>query len=347
MVPTQALRCSVAYSVLVCYVLAVSCHALVITAPTLNGNGNGMLKTKERVSSAGTKIERLDLDLRIRATTEGDIMQVANMLTHALLEEDGVGAAAGKHNKQKLLSPLQSMKFRNIRSGVAPLLQSRMNAIKIGRKILGDHLGKGTLENMEEADQLRLLWSNDNFRNSVGKAASLSNEPHIWNDHNFACAPQSFNWLFHKMITAENAYTGEIIGFCEIAMLSQPSDGDSSESNTYGIGSSVFDEECSLLEEEPGVPTIVNLVTSADYRRRGVGSTVMNSAMNYLQKSSSTFNEIALYVEEENDSAIKMYERLGFQKARRVESKNQWYMMRQIPSGGLEEHYVPKVKTFR
>jgi ribosomal protein S18 acetylase RimI-like enzyme len=308
-----------------------------------------MLKTKERASSAGTKIERLDLDLRIRATTEGDIMQVANMLTHALLEEDGVGvgAADGKHNKQQLLSPLQSMKFRNIRSGVAPLLQSRMNAIKIGRKILHEYFGKGTLENMEEADQLRLLWSNDNFRKSVEKAASLSNEPHIWNEHNFACAPQSFNWLFHKMITAENAYTGEIIGFCEIAMLSQPSDGDSSESNTYGRGSSFFDEECSLLEEEPGVPTIVNLVTSANYRRRGVGSTVMNSAMNYLQKSSSTFNEIALYVEEENDSAIKMYERLGFLKDQRVESKKHWYMTRQIPSVGLEKHYVPKVKTFR
>lgn len=344
MVPTQALRCPVAYSILVCYVFAVSCNALIITAPTLDGNG--MLKIKEN-ACAVTKTERLDLNIRIRATNEGDIMQVANMLTHALLEEDGVGAGAAKQgaanqNKQHLLSPLKSLKFRNIRSGVAPLLQSRMNAIKIGRKILRDHLGNGTLENMAEADQLRLLWSNDNFRNSIEKAASLSNEPHIWNEHNFACAPQSFNWLFHKMITAENAYTGEIIGFCEIAMLSQPSVGDSSEKDTNGTGSAFFDEECSLLEKEQGIPAIVNLVTSADYRRRGVGSTVMNSAMNYLQKSSSRFNEIALYVEEGNDSAIKMYERLGFHKAQRVESKKHWYMMRQITSGGLEEQCIPK-----
>jgi ribosomal protein S18 acetylase RimI-like enzyme len=304
-------------------------------------DGNGILTTTER-EGARTKIERLELDLRIRSTNEGDIKDIANILTYALLEEDGVGAGAAKRNKQHMLSPL-NFKFRNIRSGVAPLLESRMNAMKIGSKILQDHRAKGTLENLTEAEQLRLLWSNDSFRNSIEKAASLSNEPHIWNEHNFACAPQSFNWLFHKIITAENSLTGEIVGFCEIAMLSRPEGGDSSHSSASRTGYAYFDDECSLIDEEPGVPTIVNLVTSPEYRRRGIGSTVMNSAMNYLQKSSSRLNEMALYVEESNYSAIKMYERLGFQKIQHAEAKKQWYMTRPIISPAIKEEAMVQV----
>jgi len=342
MIPTQALRCSVAYSLIVCYIFAVTCHALVITAPTSDSHG---IQTAKEKAFAKTKIERLDLDIRIRSTNDGDIKEIAEMLTYALLEADVSEPGDAKHNKQQFLSPL-NFKFRNTRSGVTPLLQSRMNAIKIGRKIMHDQSVKGSMESLTEAERLRMLWSNDIFRNSVAKAASLSNEPHIWKDHNFVCAPQSFNWLFHKMVTAENTLTGEVIGFCEIAMLAQSQVGDSSDSTTYRTGSSFFDEECSLLDEEPGVPTIVNLVTSAEYRRRGVGSTVMNSAMNYLRKSSSILNEMALYVEDDNDSAIKMYEKLGFQKRHKIESKKQWYMIRQIPSGWRDEQSIPKVKAF-
>ncbi len=327
MVPTQGLRCSVAYLIVVCYVFCVACSALVVTMP-----GKGMIGTT--TPQVETTIDRpVDLELRIRSTHMGDIPEIANMLTYALVEEE---AATNSNKNQQFPSPL-NFRFRKIRSGVAPLLQSRMDAIQFGKNMIKEN--GGILDNLSQSDQLRLLWSNDAFRNRIEKAASYSNEPHIWKEHNFVCAPQSYDWLFHKMITAENALTGEIVGFCEIAMLSQP--GDSSESWTS------WNEECSLEENVPGSPTIVNLITSRDYRRRGVGSAVMNSAMNYLEKTSPTWNEMALYVEEDNDAAISVYERLGFRKTHRVESKKQWYMTRDFSSAEPEEPIIPKVKDVR
>lgn len=330
-------RYPVVFSIIVFYIFAVTSHALVITAPSWEGNGS---RTAKERANAGTKIEPTDLDLRIRSTNEDDIREIATMLTYALLEDDDKGAA---NNKQQLFSPL-NLNFRRTRIGVTSLLQSRMNSIKIGRKVLLD--AKGTFENLTEADQLRLLWSNDAFRNNVEKAASLSNEPHIWSEHNFMCAPQSLDWLFHKMVTTENALTGEIIGYCEIAMLSQPSSGNSASSKSTMADASFLDEECSLVEQE-GVPTIVNLVISTDYRRRGVASTIVNSAMRYVHKASSSGDEMALYVEEGNYRAIKMYERLGFQKRQRVNSKKQWYMTRQISSGVQNQISTTKDKGFR
>ena len=130
MVPTSFLRCTVVYAIIVCFVFDFTSNALVVTSPTLDGNG--ILTTTEREGSQ-TKIERLNLDLRIRSTNERDIKEITNMLTYALLEEDGVGAGAAKRNKQHMLSPL-NFKCRNIRSGVAPLLESRMNAMKTKTK---------------------------------------------------------------------------------------------------------------------------------------------------------------------------------------------------------------------
>ena len=339
MVSTHCLRCSVAYVLVVCYVFAVTCTALVVTAPTLDGK---TITTTRENARTKTKVEHMDLKLRIRSTTESDIREIANMLTQALLEEE---TSKPQPSKQYFQSPI-NFGFMKVRAGVAPLVESRMNAINVGKKVLNDHMARGHLQDLPLADQLRLLWSNDSFRNSIEKAASLSNEPHIWKEHNFVCAPQSFDWLFHKMITAENALTGEIIGFCEIAMLSQPSDGDSSYSNNAGAGSSFFNEECVLEGNQPGIPTIVNLVTSTKYRRRGVGSAVMKSAMNYLEKSSSKWNQMGLYVEEDNHAAIRVYERLGFQKQERVESKQQWYMVRKMPSRLIEEPTIHEVESY-
>merc|ERR1740130_414906 len=163
------------------------------------------------------------LNLRIRSTVESDIKEIATILTHALLEEEQEKTKENK-KKNRRVSPF-NFKFKSTAAGVTSLLQSRMDATQTGKKILteGQH-SSSSLESppLTEAEQLRMLWSNDQFRTKIEKAALLSNEPHIWKNHNFMCAPQNFDWLYHKMITAENTITGEIIGFCEIAMLSKP-----------------------------------------------------------------------------------------------------------------------------
>lgn len=304
-----------------------NCHALVITAPRWEDVGRLARKRVDKVGVIEKKIkhQNLELDLRIRSTVEGDIKEIANILTYALLEEEQEDEKTRSTQNHRI--PPLNFKFRITVSAVTALLQSRMDAIKIGHKFLvKEYLEECPLEeSLTEADQLRLLWNSEKFRTNVEKAALLSNEPHVWKEHNFACAPQSFDWLFHKMITAENVVTGEVVGFGEIAMLSQPSE----EGTTMDISIiQEHEEECSLLNIE-AVPTIVNLVTSNEYRRCGIGSTIVNSALKYVKKTWPG-EVMALYVEEDNIRAINLYERLGFKRQRKVKSTQQLYMTQQI-----------------
>jgi ribosomal protein S18 acetylase RimI-like enzyme len=203
------------------------------------------------------------------------------------------------------------MELLKTKAAVEPLLLSRINAFDAG-KILSKLCA---LEELSEADKMRLIWSNDGFRNKMEKAARLSTEPHIWSGHNFAYAPESACWLQHKLMTAEDLESGEIVGFCEIAMLSQPSDDEN--------------ENCSL----EALPTIVNLVTSPRFRRRGVGSRLMKAAARFVQRQWSC-DELTLYVDKSNDAAVAMYENLGFEGRSEAESesRSQSYMTLQLSS---------------
>lgn len=301
------------------------CDALTITAPTREDGVGRSLRSRSRVDTNThiTKHRQLEMDLRIRSTVEGDIKKIAEILTHELLQDDE------KERNHLYQAKLLDFKFRGTYSDVKSLLQSRMDAIQIGRNFYRKESTRTGAE--AEADRLKMLWNNETFRTHVETAALLSNEPHFWKDHNFYCAPESFDWFFHKMITAENTLTGEIVGFCEIAMLAEPMN---KKGQTIINGrhedidsGSKGDEECSLVKSNAVVvPTIINLVTCKEYRRCGVGSSIVNSALNYARRTASPSKTIALYVEEENIGAISMYKRLGFEMRRLVKSSNQLYM---------------------
>lgn len=296
-------------SILISIFISRNISALTITAPTWEGSVGRSVRSRVDSDKHVDKHQQLELDLRIRSTVEGDIKKVAEILTHELLEDEN-------ERNHQYQTKLLDFKFRGTFSDVTSLLQSRMDAIQIGRSFY-----RKEVSILTEADRLRLLWNNEQFRTHVEKAASLSNERHFWKEHNFYCAPDSFDWLFHKMITAENAITGEVVGFCEVAMLhADVDDGDE-------------EEECSLITSEAvAVPTIINLVTSNKYRRRGVGSTIVNSALNYARRTSSPGKTVALFVEEDNIGAIRIYKRLGFEMERKIKSTRQLYMMQQVNS---------------
>jgi ribosomal protein S18 acetylase RimI-like enzyme len=267
-------------------------QALVIGAPGFGANFF-TVPAKEQAAEKSIK-------LRIRTTRESDINDVTNILANALV--DPYGEAEGGFNFKFKMDLLKS------KSGVESLLLSRVHAINTGMR-----LGHDCPLDLSETDKLRFLWSNDGFRNKMKKAAHTSTEPHIWNHHNFACAPGSPCWLQHKMITAEDAESGEIVGFCEVAMLSEPSEDENG------------DEQGSLEV----APTIVNLAIASKYRRRGIASRLTKTAARFVRNEWSS-DELSLYVDKENDAAVAMYKNLGFERKAEVESRSQWYMTRQL-----------------
>ena len=119
------------------------------------------------------------INLRIRSAQKSDIQEITGILSNALVLPNGE-EKVGFDWKLK-------MELLKTKAAVEPLLLSRINAFNAG-KILSKLCA---LEELSEADKLRLIWSNDAFRNKMEKAARLSTEPHIWSYHNCAYAPPS------------------------------------------------------------------------------------------------------------------------------------------------------------
>jgi ribosomal protein S18 acetylase RimI-like enzyme len=294
-------------------------NALVVTSPRWRDgrittpNSDHATRQKNSGADTYTRQKQPELVIKIRSTTQDDIPTVSSILSHALVEEEYPETTSTPFNFKR------KMEFLKTRAGVVSLLQSRIDAITIGNRLWQNHLSSGNHNHdidyaaLSQADKLRHIWSNDSFRIKLEKAAKLSDEPHIWKNHNFACAPSNSDWLCHKMLTAENAVTGEIAGFCEVAMLTNPNRSDHS----------LEGEQQHNTDKEP-VPTIVNLVTSTAYRRRGVASSILKSATRFVQQAWSS-EELALFVERDNAPAVKMYEALGFE-IKHESISSQYYM---------------------
>jgi ribosomal protein S18 acetylase RimI-like enzyme len=302
-------------------------HALVVTSPSWQEENTQRLRTGGREGNQHNSIiVQPKLILRIRSTASEDIPMVSTILTHALLEETDT-----PHKQPQLsFNFKKQMEFLRTKSGVASLLHSRMDAMITGTKLWQSISNNPPIDDdiLDDTHKLRYLWSSEIFRNKLEKACKLSNEPHSWKGYNFACAPPRTDKLFHKMMTAENIATGEIIGFCELAMLYQPTHWNSKEDVSYRT---LQNEKASDMV---AIPTIVNLVTSVEYRRRGIASSILRSASRYVQLKGCS-NELALYVEQKNNGALRVYEKLGYNTA--IEHSNQLYMKADISKQRTEE----------
>ena len=253
------------FLLIISFVICGAVEALIVSAPPRVEN--------ERHESLSSQ-QRVIQSIRLRSTQESDVQEISEILASALVRTD----VSTRFNWKSHIELLRT------KSGVEALLRSRVQAINIGKQVICP------LE-LDEADRLRFLWSNDRLRKQIEKAALLSSEPHIWTGHNFACAPESSCWLQHKMITATDALSGEIVGFCEVAMLSRPSDS--------GEDEIVF------------VPTIMNLATSPNYRRQGIASRLIKSTSRFIRQQWKC-DELSLYVDGENEAAMSLYLSMGF-----------------------------------
>ena len=219
------------------------------------------------------------LSLRLRSTQEDDLDEIASLLASAR-----VNINESQWNWKTSFNVLRN------KSTLYTLLSHRFRAIKEGQKAVAELTSNDALS---EADSMRLLWSQASFRNQLEKAVTMAKEPHMMRQHDFAVCPNDPNSLRHAMITAEDCTTGNVVGFCEVAMIAPP------PFHQHDCKSTAY------------APTIANLVASSKYRRKGIASALLKSAKRYVHSQWSS-DEITLYVEKVNKEAISLYSKQGF-----------------------------------
>lgn len=221
---------------------------------------------------------RVPVSVRIRSTREEDIGQISSLLASAAADSanDGpfnFGASIAKIKRSASFHSLLLHRYQTMREGYIAL--SKVNKLCLDKQV-------------SDADRLRLIWDHDAFRSKIQKAATMSNEPHLWKEHNFSLCPQDPSQLQHIMLTAEDSLSGSVVGFCEVAMMSSPED------------------------ETSCKPTIANLATCLQYRRRGIASNLLTTVVRYVKQQWDSSDEIALYVSKDNENAISLYTKHGF-----------------------------------
>jgi ribosomal protein S18 acetylase RimI-like enzyme len=241
------------------------------------------------------------LSVIIRKATISDVDEVASLLAMAVTVQSSYSSA----HKQ----PVFNMKHLRIKADIRSQIMNRIKAVEEGNKIINRSSAIGC----DAHDHSKMLWSNQSFRYKLERAVSLSTETHLWHRHHFAKPPKDPSILQHAMITAVNDDTGEVVGFVEIAMLPVPNIEASDDSTII-----------------PYAPTIVNLVTCPEYRRRGIASTILESAKRYVKQQWDRAPHIGLKVDDDNAPAINLYRKHGFCKVtwvpNRVGAKGQFYL---------------------
>lgn len=269
--------------------------------------------------------------IRIRSTRASDLREVSSLLGSASMSFPPSQDMNRLNWKTKidLLRSSESMRT---------LLACRYQAMTEGKAVLADRINSIPDRLYHHDDKYaaaRAIWSREALRQKIEKAAKMSNDPHMWKEHNFATCtvnPQDPCMLQHVMMTAEDTSTGSVVGFCEVAMLSQPTTYTNTNFNDHD-NADIDEDECALTFFS-GAPTIANLVISPNYRRRGIASSLMESAARYTRQTWSS-SVLSLYVDQVNSGALRLYTQHGFEKEMACETNcatgsKQWYMTRSL-----------------
>lgn len=280
----------------------LAAHAIVVDSPTLSPQRAASPLTVNPI--APTRTRKSASQFRIRKTKTSDIDAISTMLAMASTVETS-------NNWQ------HRIKCLSVKSSLEKQLHNRLNAIEEGKRTMLRYKNQYSTYYEDEECILdsettcHLLWSNDNFRNKLKSAVLTTSERNAWDGYNFDYTPQDAGVFNHAMMTVvqhsnnnRNKVHQEVVGFCEVAWLPHPN----------------------IMKNGECIPSIVNLVTSPSHRRQGIASKLLDVALRYARTqwlnseserlmccSSSKNRQIGLFVHPENESALCLYRRKGFQ----------------------------------
>lgn len=306
--------------------------------------------------------------IRLRTTVASDLPLVAKMLSTA-----AVASSSSRNNSHNNTAnhyhgdvgvtgsgwwgQWKARLDQHLAQGdIESLLRGRLQALEEGRKAYrrllvatGTTSASAHVAILGEDDSkalLRVLWAySDRLRQSIAQASTRTGEDNVWRRHNFALPPPDTSWFYHVQITAEDIRSGQVVGFCEVAMLSNPvlfQQQQQKPSNrvnkpNYKIpentrrdstavviaarteargsqgrnGSSGCDDEDDVVIVAAFSPAITNLATAPEWQRRGIATRLLRFAERFVKwqwKSS----QLGLYVSPNNLAALALYQNRGY-----------------------------------
>jgi len=256
-----------------------------------------------------------DVSIRIRKTVESDVPYIAELLAKAVVRKRG-GVSKWRNRMDEMFA----------KADIESLLRGRLHAMNEGqaawKKVCRIYAHES------EEDRLKILWAtSDKFRKLVEKASKDTGEDNLWQTHNFVLTPPDLNWFNHLQLTAEDVDTGTIVGFCEVAMLSNPA-----RDGTCRVSSAVVGDEDDD-DERVFSPGITNLATAHGYRRQGVASRLLQHTERYVSMYWKA-ERMGLYVEKANHAAMALYSKLGYTSEVTCDGGDVlgelWYMVKDI-----------------